>query len=132
MELPQLGIEPTPPAVEGQSLNQCTTREASVLISFFLIYYLFVWLCWVFVLHRLFSSCGEQGSSPGAVRRPLTAVASLVGSTGSRLEGFSRRGSWAVEDRLGSRAHGLSCHTVCELFRDRTRVSHIGRQILHH
>ena len=35
VELPQLGIEPTPSAVEQQSLNRWTTREATDVLFFF-------------------------------------------------------------------------------------------------
>ena len=35
VELPQLGIEPTPSAVEQQSLNHWTTREATDVLFFF-------------------------------------------------------------------------------------------------
>ena len=55
------------------------------LFFFFKFIYLFTyfWLCWVFVAaHRLYSSCGERGLLFIAVRRLLTAVASLVAEHG--------------------------------------------------
>ena len=55
---------------------------------------------------RAFSSCGKQGPLFIAVRGPLTVVASLLGSTGSR-----RTGSVVV-------AHGPSCSTACGIFPD--------------
>ena len=56
---------------------------------------------------RAFSSCGEQGPLFIAVRRPLTIVASLLRSTGSR-----HAGSVAV-------AHGPSHSVACGIFPDR-------------
>ena len=53
---------------------------------------------------QAFSSCGEQGLLFVAVRvcGLLIAVASLVGSMGSRYAGFSSCGLWALERRLSS------------------------------
>ena len=65
---------------------------------FYYYYYFYFWLCWVFVAARgLFSGCGERGLLFVVVHRPLIAVASLVGSTGSRHLGFNSCGSWALE-----------------------------------
>ena len=55
---------------------------------------------------RAFSSCGEQGPLFIAVHGPLTIVASLVGSTGSR-----HAGSVIV-------AHGPSCSAACGILPD--------------
>ena len=55
---------------------------------------------------RAFSSCGKRGPLLIAVCGPLTIVASLVGSTGSR-----RAASVVV-------AHGPSCSTACGIFPD--------------
>ena len=55
---------------------------------------------------RAFSSCGKRGPLFIMVRRPLTIVASLLRSTGSR-----RAGSVIV-------AHGPSCSTACGIFPD--------------
>ena len=53
--------------------------EWSVMLSIFLIYFIYLWLCWVFVSVRgLSSSCGKRGPLFIAVRGPLTIVASLV------------------------------------------------------
>ena len=60
------------------------------------------WLCWAFVVHRLFSSCGEQGPLFVAVCGLLIVVISLVVCTGCRSEGFSRCSSWALQHRLNS------------------------------
>ena len=55
---------------------------------------------------RAFSSCGKWGPLFIAVHGPLTIVASLVGSTGSR-----RAGSVVV-------AHGPSCSAACGILPD--------------
>ena len=50
---------------------------------FFKFMYLFIWLCWVFVVERgLFFSCGERGLLLVAVRGLLIAVDSLVAEHG--------------------------------------------------
>ena len=46
-----------------------------ILYSYFIIYF---GLRWVLRLHGLFSGCGKQSYSLGAVQRLLTAVASLA------------------------------------------------------
>ena len=55
---------------------------------------------------RAFSSCGKRGPLFIMVCGPLTIVASLLRSTGSR-----RTGSVIV-------AHGPSCSTACGIFPD--------------
>ena len=55
---------------------------------------------------RAFSSCGKWGPLFIAVHRPLTIVASPVGSTGSRRAG------------LVVVAHGPSCSAACGIFPD--------------
>ena len=49
---------------------------------FFLIYLFYLWLRWVFVAARAFSSCGERGLLFIAVLGLLIAVASLVAEHG--------------------------------------------------
>ena len=44
---PRPGIEPTPPALEGEVLTT-GPPEKSLLLLF--IFYLFIWLCWVLVV----------------------------------------------------------------------------------
>ena len=76
---------------------------------FFLIYlfiYLFLAVLGLRFCARAFSSCGEWGPLFIAVRRPLTIMASLVGSTGSRCAGS------AVV------AHGPSCSAARGIFPD--------------
>ena len=77
---------------------------------FYLFIYLFIYL-FLAVLGlrfcaRAFSSSGKRGPLFIAVRGPLTIVASLVGSLGSR-----RTGSVVV-------AHGPSCSVACGIFPD--------------
>ena len=50
----------------------------------FLFFYLFIylWLHWVFIAARAFSSCGEWGLLFVAVRGLLVAVASLIAEHG--------------------------------------------------
>ena len=61
-------------------------------------------LCCVFVaVHRLLSSCGEQGLLFVAVHGLLSLQwLLLLRSTGPRHAGFSSCGSWALERRLSS------------------------------
>ena len=55
----------------------------TVLILLFIYLFIYFWLRWVFVaVHRLFSSCGEQGLLLVAVCGLLIAVASLVAEHG--------------------------------------------------
>ena len=76
---------------------------ASVLKFFYFFIYYF-WLHEVLVAALgLFSSCGQQGLSPGAVRRLLRAVASPVAEHGAgacRLQQLCLRGSLVVAPRL--------------------------------
>ena len=67
---------------------------------------------------QAFSSCSEWGLLFIAVLGLLTAVASLVQSTGSRDTGFSSIGAWA-----------FSCSVACgnSWTRDRTGVPCIAR-----
>ena len=70
ISVPRPGIEPVPPAVEAQSLNHWTTREAPLFISFY--YLLFIWLqqvlivlhSFLLVVSRLLSSYGLQALGP--------------------------------------------------------------------
>ena len=90
---------------------------------FFLILFIYLWLCWVFVSVRglsLVAVSGGHSSSRCAglsLSRPL-----LLWSTGSRCAGS------AIV------AHGPSRSAACGIFpdQDRTRVPCIGRQILNH
>ena len=68
--------------------------------------YLFLAVLGLRFCARAFSSCGERGPLFITVHGPLTIVASLVGSTGSR-----RAGSVVV-------AHGPSCSAACGIFPD--------------
>ena len=72
-----------------------------------LLFFLFLWLCWVFVSVRGFSLVAASGghSSSRCAGRSLSRPL-LLRSTGSR-----RAGSVAV-------AHGPSCSTACGIFPD--------------
>ena len=70
-----------------KELDNSTTvnNTQDVYLSIYLSIYLFIylWLHWVFVaVHRLLSSCGEQGLLFIAVHGLLTVVASLVAEQG--------------------------------------------------
>ena len=75
---------------------------------------------------RAFSSCGERGLIFIVVCGLLIVVASLVG--GARALGvqtsvvvaceLSSCGSLALERRLSSCGHGLSCSAACGIFPD--------------
>ena len=71
------------------------------ILFIYLFIYLFMAMLGLRFCARAFSSCGKRGPLFIAVRGPLTIVASLVGSTGSR-----RAGSVIV-------AHGPSCSAAC-------------------
>ena len=58
------------------------------------------------LLHGLFSHCREQG------------LLTSWGARASHLGGFSCCGAWALEPRLSSEAHGLSCSEVRGIFPD--------------
>ena len=97
------GIERSSP-ITGPDTFRCV-----ILFFFFLIYlfiYLFLAVLGLRFCARAFSSCGKLGPLFIAVRGPLTIVASLVGSTGSR-----RAGSVVV-------AHGPSCSVAYGIFPD--------------
>ena len=88
---------------------------------FFLNVIYYFWLCWVFALHKLFSSCGQQGYS-------LVVVP-------SHRDGFSCCESQPLEHRLsnsGARVYLPWGTWDLPGLRDRTCVSYIGRQILYH
>ena len=76
------------------------------LTFFFKLIYLFLAVLGLRFCARAFSSCGKRGPFFIMVHGPLTIVASLVGSTGSR-----HAGSVVV-------AHGPSCSAVCGIFLD--------------
>ena len=87
---------------------------------------LFVWLCWVFVAARTFSSCGEQGlysSYRGRVSHRSGFSCSRAGALGAHASivtvcGPSRCSSWALGHRLSSRGSRLSCSLACGIFLD--------------
>ena len=66
---------------------------------------------------RVLSSCGEQASHCGGFSycgaQALGTRTSLV-----TAQGLSSCGSWALENRLSSVAHGLSCSAACGIFLD--------------
>ena len=103
----------------GKSLSQRTERQGKLalpvddvfprlgVIFFFLILFIYLWLCWVFVSVRGPSPVAESGGHSSSrcaglsLSRPL-----LLRSTGSR-----RAGSVIV-------AHGPSCSVACGIFPD--------------
>ena len=85
------------------------------------------WLCWV--------SVAAGGLSPVGVHGRLIAGPLLLRSAGSRAAGFSGCGSGLPEHRLssyGTQAVLLHWHVGSSQFRDPTRISCLGRQILYH
>ena len=62
--VPRPGIEPTPPAVEAQSLHRRTTREVPRRLCILICIYVYIWLCWVLVAALGFYF-PDQGSNPG-------------------------------------------------------------------
>ena len=63
----------------------------------------FIYWCGGSLCHTgALSSCSERGLPFVVVRGLLTAVASLLQSTGSRHTGFGSCGLWALEPRLSS------------------------------
>ena len=79
---------------------------------------------------QAFSSCGERGLLFVAVRRLLTAVASLVAEHGLQAWGFSSCGLWAQQ--LWFAGLVVPWHMGSSRTRARTRVPCIGRWILNH
>ena len=102
--------------------------------AFFFIYF---WLCWVFVAAWLFSACREWGLLSCSVQ-VLVAVASIVAE--HRLQGFSRCSMWPQQLWFpGSRAQAQQLwhmdlvapwHVGSYQTRDQTLVSSIGGWIL--
>ena len=95
---------------------------------FSIILFIYLWLCWVFMLYGLFSSCGEWGYSLVAAFRLLIVWLPLLRSTG-----FGSCGTWAPQLWLpGSRAPAQQlwptglvapCHMRSSWTRDQTHVS---------
>ena len=88
-----------------------------LLVFIFIIYFIFG-CAWSSLLHRFFSSCGEQGPLFVAVCGLPIAVASGCGTqalgtraSGVVARGFSSCGSWALEHRVSS------CGARAELLR---------------
>ena len=77
-----------------QTLVPCIGRR---ILFFNLFFYIYFWLCWVFVCFcaRAFSSCGKRGPLFIAVRRPLTIAASLVAEHRLQTRRLSSCGSRA-------------------------------------
>ena len=123
-------------------LNLCYKLEI-YFKKFFLILFIYFWLCWVFVAVRGLSLVAVSGgySSLRFARFSLRWLL-LLRSTGSRCVGFSSCGTRAQQLWLmGSRAQaqqlwhtGLAApwHMGSSWTRARTRVLCIGRWILNH
>ena len=106
--LPGPGLEPVSPALAGGfSTTVPPGKPLSPSLFFFLMLFIYLWLCWVFVcvlgLSPVVASGGHSSSrcTGLSLPRPL-----LLRSTGSR-----RAGSVAV-------AHGPSCSAACGIFPD--------------
>ena len=99
--------------------------------------YLFLAVLVFIAAHGFFLVAASRGYSLAVMHRLLIAVASLVGRTAAGHMSFSSCGSRALGYRL---SHcGLdSCDLVApwnvgsSQIRDRTCISHTGRQILYH
>ena len=79
-------------------------KKKFIYLFIYLLTYLFLAVLGLRFCARAFSSCGKQGPLFIVVHGPLTIVASLAGSTGSR-----HAGSVVV-------AHGPSCSAACGIF----------------
>ena len=130
-------------------LNLCYKLEI-YFKKFFLILFIYFWLCWVFVAVRGLSLVAVSGgySSLRFARFSLRWLL-LLRSTGSRCVGFSSFGTWAqqlwltgsvvVAHRPQSTssvvvANGLSCSVARGIFPDQESnlCPCIGRRILNH
>ena len=100
-------------------------RTPVITIARFFVF-VFLWLCWVFVVSRAFSRCSEQGLLFITVRWLLIAVASFVVEPGSRAHGIQQLlhvGSVVAIPGLQSTdsvvvAHRFSCAEACGIFPD--------------
>ena len=96
--------------------RECT-KNHSVLHFFFNFYFIllfiYLWLCWVFIAARAFSSCGERGLLFVAVCGLLTAVASHCGAQalGTRASAVAAHRLSSCGTRALERAGFSSCGT---------------------
>ena len=86
---PQSGIEPAPPALEGEVFF------FFFLINLFIYLYLFLAVLGLRFCSRAFSSCGKRGPLFIAVHGPLTIAASLVAEHRLQMRRLSSCGSRA-------------------------------------
>ena len=72
---------------------------------YFLILFIYFWLCWIFIAAQAFSSCGKKG--------PLSSCSVWTSPCGS----FSCWGAWVL-GRVDSVAvvHRICCCAVCGIF----------------
>ena len=77
--------------------------------------YLFVWLRWVFVLRGLSSSSRRELPSSYVLGLTRCRASSCCRACAWAF-GLSSCCSWALEHRLSSEAHGLSCPAACGIF----------------
>ena len=99
-----------------------------VLSDYYPLYYLFIyWPCWApMAAQSITLVVVSEGYSLVAVHRLFTSVDSLVAvhmTSGVRASvvaarGLSSFGSWALEYRLSSCGHGLSCSSACGILLD--------------
>ena len=85
-------------------------------LLFNLLRFLYLWLCWVFVAHRLFSGCGKPG------------LLSCFGAWASHCLNFSR--CRAQAEQLWCAGLVASQHVGSSRTRDRTRVACIAWWVL--
>ena len=104
-----------------------------MLLFVFKALFIYFWLCFIFVsLHGLSLVVVSRGHSLVWCTSFSLQWFLLFWSTGSRRMGFSSCGSWALEHRLSSWAHELSCAVTGGISqtRDWTSIPCIGRWIL--
>lgn len=100
----------------------CVPRIARWTFSFKICLFAFIFGCAASLLLRTAFPVAERG---GIL---------LLRSTGCRPVGFRNRGPWALQSRLRSCVHWISCSAACGICLDPglSPCTCFGRQILHH
>ena len=72
--------------------------------AFYFYLHIYIWLCWVFIAVRLFSSCGKWGLPSSCDARASLCGAQAVATRVSVAAacGVSSCGSWALEYKLSN------------------------------
>ena len=100
---------------------QCLcTRPAAATAAIFFKFKFYFWMCWVFVAARGLSLVAESGGYSSLRCAGFSLRWLLLWSTGSRCEGFSSCGSWALERSLSGSG------TRAELLRGMWDISRTG------